>query len=74
MQIKSTFGHILSTNGNTTGTGRAPAQRSEQHYEKHRAPARAPRAGVYGGGAPDGLRVIKIIHKSADGVLLFIGQ
>lgn len=74
MQIKSTFGHILSTNGDTCESSHAPAQRSEQYHEKHRAPARAPRAGVYGGSAPDGLRVIKIIHKSADGVLLFIGQ
>ena len=30
-----------------------------QDYEKHRAPARVPRAGVYGGSAPDGLRVIQ---------------
>ena len=28
-------------------------QGAPSYYEKHRAPARAPRAGVYGGGAPD---------------------
>ena len=66
MQIKSTYRHILSTNGDTPGTRRAPAQRSEQYHEKHRAPARASRAGVYGGSAPDGHRVIKIIHQSVD--------
>lgn len=30
----------------------------KNYYEKHRAPARAPRAGVNGGGAPEGLEVI----------------
>ena len=40
---------------------RAPAQRSEQYHEKHRAPARAPRAGVYGGSAPDAARVIRAV-------------
>ena len=30
----------------------------QTYHEKHRAPARAPRAGVYGGSAPDGLEVI----------------
>lgn len=30
----------------------------KNYYEKHRAPARAPRAGVNGGSAPDGLEVI----------------
>ena len=30
----------------------------KNYYEKHRAPARAPRAGVNGGSAPDGLKVI----------------
>ena len=32
--------------------------RRRDNYEKHRAPARAPRAGVNGGSAPDCLRVI----------------
>ncbi len=32
--------------------------RRRDNYEKHRAPPRAPRAGVNGGSAPDGLRVI----------------
>ena len=31
---------------------------SPYYYEKHRAPARAPRAGVDGGGAPDAYSVI----------------
>lgn len=30
----------------------------DDNYEKHRAPARVPRAGVNGGSAPDSLRVI----------------
>lgn len=30
----------------------------KKYHEKHRAPARAPRAGVNGGSAPDGLKVI----------------
>ena len=30
----------------------------KKYYEKHRAPARAPRAGVNGGSAPDGLKLV----------------
>ena len=37
----------------------AIATRQPMTYEKHRAPARAPRAGVNGGSAPDSHRVIK---------------
>ena len=33
-------------------------ERVEHIYEKHRAPARVPRAGVYGDSVPDGHSVI----------------
>ena len=41
--------------------------RRRDNYEKHRAPARAPRAGVNGGSAPDSNRQIKTIALSHGG-------
>ena len=35
---------------------------SHDYYEKHRAPARVPRAGVNGGSAPDSASQIKLSH------------
>lgn len=49
MQQISTYRHILSTFASL----RADGTRRGQYYEKHRAAARAPRPGVYGGRAPD---------------------
>ena len=57
MQIKSTNWVILSTKSQHPPRRRSPARR-RPYYEKHPALARAPRAGVYGGGATDAARVI----------------
>ena len=43
-----------------------PPTRRPHNYEKHRAPARAPRAGVYGGSAPDSSRETKnALHRTS---------
>ena len=68
MQIKSTYRYILSTNGRRRRTPVATAH----DYEKHRAAARAPRPGVNGGSAPDGLRVIMMIRSISNGVIMMI--
>lgn len=39
--------------------GQWDADGAPMHYEKHRAVARAPRPGVYGGSAPDAAKVIQ---------------
>lgn len=44
--------------GTRAASPRADGREAARYHEKHRAPARVPRAGVYGGSAPDGHSVI----------------
>ena len=55
MQIKSTFGHILSTNGDTTAASQEPATRQPSEASntmKNTAPPRALRGQGFTGAAP----------------------
>lgn len=56
--INRRSGLFYRRTGTRAASPRADGRKAAQDYEKHRAPARAPRAGVYGGSAPDAASVI----------------
>ena len=62
---KSDEGRKNKTLNNKKNAEKQPRRR--ENYEKHRAPARAPRAGVNGGSAPDCNRQINTIALSHGG-------